>query len=123
MDDLFKLNGISALEETIEQKYDLDRGPHPTSATNNIHCRKDTVQSQRYQLEDLDAKLRDADAKLKHLEAKHRRQQSQVMGTPPREYQNRTAVSSAFARNNDAGEDSSGDSDGQGRSSPQQEER
>ncbi|KIX05552.1 uncharacterized protein Z518_06424 [Rhinocladiella mackenziei CBS 650.93] len=95
LDDLFKLNGIGALEESVVQK-------------------KDTVQSQRYQLEDLDAKLRETDEKLKRLEAKQRRQ-SQMTG------QHRHPVSSLFSTDNDA-EDSSGDSDAQGRSSPQGEE-
>ncbi len=91
--------------------------------------RRDTVQSQRYQLEDLDAKLREADAKLQHLEANatatasHRRHLSQAMGTTPHhQYQGRKPVASGPGRDQDTEEDSSGDSDAQGRSSPQQEE-
>jgi len=95
LDDLFKLNGLGALEKAVEEK-------------------KDTVQSQRYQLENLDAKLRDADERLRRLEARHRRQ-SQMMGPPRHGGQ---AVSSVLPVDNEA-EDSSGDSDAQGRSSPQ----
>jgi len=69
------------------------------------------VQSQQYQLEDLDAKLREADQKLKRLEATHRRQQSQLMMNSPRLSQH--PVSSHYGA-----EDSSGESDAQGRSSP-----
>jgi len=98
LDDLFKLNGIGALEESVEQK-------------------KDTVQSQRYQLEDLDAKLRETDHKLKRLEAKHRRQSQMIDAAR----QGRQPVSSLFAADNEA-EYSSGDSDAQGRSSPQEDD-
>jgi len=94
LDDLFKLNGLGALEKAVEEK-------------------KDTVQSQMFQLENLDAKLRDADERLRRLEARHRRQ-SQMLGTP---HHGRQAVSSGFPLDNEA-EESSGDSDAQGRSSP-----
>jgi uncharacterized protein YdaU (DUF1376 family) len=99
------------------------------SLTHLTTCRKDTVQSQRYQLEDLDAKLREADARLQHLEANatqgHRRHQSHAVAsttTSPHLYQSRKPVASVPRRDHDAEDDSSGDSDAQGRSSPQQAE-
>ncbi|EXJ83079.1 hypothetical protein A1O1_06697 [Capronia coronata CBS 617.96] len=76
--------------------------------------RKDTLQSQRHQLEDLDAKLRETDEKLKQLEAtRHRHDQTSTM--PPRK-----PVSSLIPGDSDA-DYSSGDSDGQGKSSPPRE--
>ncbi|KIW62647.1 hypothetical protein PV04_10804 [Phialophora macrospora] len=90
LDDLFKLNGIGALEESVEQK-------------------KETVNTRKYELEDLETKLREADNKLKHLKAKHQRQQSQQLFK-------RTSVASPTSPEPE--EDSSGDSD-QGRSPPQ----
>ncbi|EXJ69469.1 uncharacterized protein A1O5_07505 [Cladophialophora psammophila CBS 110553] len=87
LDDLFKLNGIGALEESVVQK-------------------QDTVLSQQYELETLETKLREADEKLKRLEAKHRRQQSQMI----------TKRKPFNAEDNETEEDSSGDSDEQGRS-------
>ncbi|KAL2421698.1 hypothetical protein ABEF95_001461 [Exophiala dermatitidis] len=91
LDDLFKLNGIGALEESVEQK-------------------KDTLQTQKYQLDDLDARLRETDERLKRLEAKHHRQ-LQASSTPPRQ-----PVSSTLPTDYD-GEDS-GDSDVHAQSSP-----
>ncbi|EXJ54416.1 hypothetical protein A1O7_09755 [Cladophialophora yegresii CBS 114405] len=91
LDDLFKLNGIGALEESVEQK-------------------KETVTSRKYELEDLETRLREADNKLKHLKAKHQRQQSQQVFTK------RKPVTSPTSPEPE--EDSSGDSD-QARS-PQQ---
>ncbi|KIW58106.1 hypothetical protein PV05_02656 [Exophiala xenobiotica] len=95
LDEMFKLNGVGALEEAVVQK-------------------KDTVQSQQYQLEDLETKLREADERLKQLEAKHHRTQSEMKFVG----RQRQPVSSLF---NADDEDSSGDSDAHGRSSPQDE--
>ncbi|EXJ77281.1 hypothetical protein A1O3_10439, partial [Capronia epimyces CBS 606.96] len=94
LDDLFKLNGVGALEESVEQK-------------------KDTLQSQRYQLENLDAKLRETDEKLRTLESKHHRH-VEISSTS-----RRRPVSSIFPGENDA-DYSSGDSDAQ-KSSPARE--
>ncbi|KAK5453347.1 hypothetical protein LTS15_006532 [Exophiala xenobiotica] len=97
LDEMFKLNGVGALEESVVQK-------------------KDTVQSQQYQLEDLETKLREADARLKQLEAKHKHHRTQSeMKFGGRQ---RQPVPSLF---NADDEDSSGDSDAHGRSSPQEE--
>ncbi|KAH0848938.1 hypothetical protein AYO21_08732 [Fonsecaea monophora] len=94
LDDLFKLNGIGALEEAVVQK-------------------QDTVLSQRYELETLETKLREADEKLKRLEAKHRRQQSTVIT------KRKPVSANAFGlADNETEEDSSGDSDGQQGRSP-----
>lgn len=97
LDGLFKLNGIDALEESVEQK-------------------KETVTSQRYELEDLETKLREADAKLKHLEAKHRRQQSQQLFT----HRKPAVVTPTFGPGGNDTEEDSGDSDAQQGQSPQQ---
>ncbi|OAP55289.1 hypothetical protein AYL99_10262 [Fonsecaea erecta] len=94
LDDLFKLKGIGALEESVVQK-------------------QDTVLSQRYELETLETKLREADEKLKRLEAKHRRQQSQMITK-----RKPVSADTFSAAGNDTEEDSSGDSDGQQASSP-----
>ncbi|OCT48395.1 hypothetical protein CLCR_04386 [Cladophialophora carrionii] len=91
LDDLFKLNGIDALEESVEQK-------------------KETVNHRKYELEDLETKLREADTKLQHLKAKHQRQQSQQVFTKRKPVFSPTSP--------EPEEDSSGDSD-RGRS-PQQ---
>jgi len=97
LDDLFKLNGIDALKESVEQK-------------------KDTVMSQRNELEDLETKLRETDAKLKRLEASHRRQQSQQIYS-----KRKTVASPTFVRSdNETDEDSSGDSEPQQNQSPPQ---
>jgi hypothetical protein len=81
-----------------------------------VGCRKETVNSQQNELEDLETKLREADAKLKRLEAKHRRQQSQQIFA-----QRKAVVSPTFKpAGNDPEEDSSGDSDAQQAQSPQQ---
>ncbi|KIV84115.1 hypothetical protein PV11_06087 [Exophiala sideris] len=61
LDEMFNLNVVGALEQAVEEK-------------------KDTVQSQKYQLEGLEARLRETDEKLKQLAAKHRRNQSQISG-------------------------------------------
>ncbi|KEF55230.1 uncharacterized protein A1O9_08884, partial [Exophiala aquamarina CBS 119918] len=96
LDDLFKLNGIGELEESVVQK-------------------KDIVQTQRYQLEDLDAKLRETSERLRRLETKHHRQQSLMLD----QHQQRSPISSQYPADNEGEDDSSGDSDAQGRLSPQ----
>ncbi|KAL6247723.1 hypothetical protein RBB50_005071 [Rhinocladiella similis] len=95
LDEMFRLNGVSALEDSVVQK-------------------KDTVQSQQYQLEDIEAKLREADQRLKQLETKHRRAQSEMKFGGR---QNHPVSSLANADD----EESSGESDALGRSSPQDE--
>lgn len=65
---------------------------------------------QKYQLHDLDTKLKEADERLKRLEAKHRRQSQMISAA---------AVARARATYRESDDDSSGDSDAQGRSSPQ----
>jgi len=100
LDDLFKLNGIGALEESVEQK-------------------KDEVQSQKYQLEDLDAKLRETDEKLKRLEANRHEHPRQMTGASRH---GRQPVSSHSPADDEDEDDSSGDSDAQGRFSSQRGE-
>ncbi|KIW40017.1 uncharacterized protein PV06_08573 [Exophiala oligosperma] len=95
LDEMFRLNGVSALEDSLVQK-------------------KDTVQSQQYQLEDLEAKLREADQRLKQLETKHRRTQSEM------KFGGRQRHPVSCLVNADD-EDSSGESDALGRSSPEDE--
>lgn len=85
LDDLFKLNGVGALEESVEQK-------------------KETLQSQKHQIEDLDAKLRETDEKLRSLEAKCQRHVQMSIN------RRRQPVSSVFPADNDA-DYTSGDSD------------
>ena len=77
--------------------------------------RQDNVQTQRFQLDDLDAKLRETSERLRRLETKHRRQQSQIMMAQ----QQRSSVTSQYAADNEGEDDSSGDSDALGRRSPQ----
>ncbi|KAK5053256.1 hypothetical protein LTR84_002230 [Exophiala bonariae] len=110
LDDLFKLNGLGELEESVVQK-------------------KDKVQTQRYQLEDLDAKLRETSERLRRLETKHRRHQSQMQIRTHQMHQQRScpvSSSSEDPADNDVEDDSSGDSDTQTaptRPRPQQGER
>ena len=98
-------------------------GHHEDCKQKLIHLashRKDTVLSQRNELEDLETKLRETDAKLKRLEARNRREQSQQI------YSKRKAIASpTFVRSdNETEEDSSGDSDPQqGQSPPQRRGR
>jgi hypothetical protein len=121
LDDLFKLNGIGALEEAVEQKYGRPHfycDPHVASFADEswpTH-RKDNVTFRRYELEDLETKLRETDARLKNLEARHRRQQSEQVFS-----KRKPMVSPVFKpAYQDPEEDSSGDSDAQQGRSPQQ---
>ncbi len=71
------------------------------------------VQSQKYKLEDLDAKLRETDEKLKRLEASRVGRNS---GQP-------VSSHSPADADDDEEDDSSGDSDAQARSSSQRGEQ
>jgi hypothetical protein len=139
LDDLFKLNGIGALEESVEQKYGF---PHPLLGRNpteghpsmsilsyaalgskwryadkpSVNCRKGNVLSQRFELEDLETRLRETETKLKRLEANHRRHQSHQIFTQRKP----VAASDFVPPGNEIEEDSSGDSDAQQGRSPQQ---
>jgi len=75
------------------------------------------VQSQKYQLDNLNAKLREADDRLRRLEAKHRRQ-SQMLAA---DRHGRPQLTSQFPGSAE-GDESSGDSDAQERASSQDDE-
>ncbi|ETN43485.1 uncharacterized protein HMPREF1541_02644 [Cyphellophora europaea CBS 101466] len=91
LDEMFKLEGVGALELSLEKK-------------------KDEVDSKKYQLDNLESQLRETEQRLKEMEAKHRRR-SQMLGTS-----RRSPIQDVFSEGPET--DESGDSDAQGRSSP-----
>ncbi|KIV97216.1 hypothetical protein PV10_00992 [Exophiala mesophila] len=93
LDDLFKLNGVGALEESVEHK-------------------KDEVHFQQYELEDLDARLRETSERLRRLQATSPRSPRH-----PQIQQQRQPVSAQYnTGESTTDDDSSGDSDEQGHS-------
>ena len=77
---MFRPDGLGALELSVEEKY---ASQHPTRSADCLHMhRKEEVQNQRLELDDLEVKLQETTERLKKLQAKHRRQsQSQhVLG-------------------------------------------
>ena len=107
---MFKLNGLGALELSVEEKY---ARPHHSNRLRLTINRKDEVQVQKLQLDDLEAKLREATERLKSLEANHRRGKSQNVLSTNRT--GRPAVRPVVEETEET-DDSGGESRSEGRS-------